>query len=122
MIKRTLFLATAAAALMLGSTFEADAARCRPGKLYRPSMGVCVSKASRAARPYLAKHHRHAARIRLAKRVETPVHTRPVDKSSPKIDLIGQQIATETPAPSPYGTLVVKMELFQGAKAVDRGE
>ncbi|WP_336487756.1 hypothetical protein [Methylobacterium nigriterrae] len=66
---KTLRMAVAAAALgcFMGMP-SAEAAQCRPGKLYRPSRGICVTEA--AFRRDVGRVHRHRATRHAGRRHE----------------------------------------------------
>jgi hypothetical protein len=69
--------------------------RCEPGQIYRPSMGICQSKASRSARPYVLK-------------------ARAVPKHSFRERVIIKEVVREK-APEPLSTIPLPEPTAQGS-------
>lgn len=116
---KALLLATVSAGLLWAVTAtDADAARCRPGKLFRPSMGVCVSKTSRAGKPYahhaarIIHHHTHRVRHARAYIGHPERYTRPIPPPPAPPTAIAN-LRYQPIEPTPYGALLKLPELQQ---------
>ena len=106
--------AAAALAATFGLTAPADAARCRPGLIYRVSKGVCEARAGNERflhRPRIVRHiirtHHHTATARI------PPERPPMKDDGDTSPDAATPAATPPPmgrqaqSPSPFGTLAL---------------
>ncbi|MBX9760675.1 MAG: hypothetical protein K2Y29_17985 [Beijerinckiaceae bacterium] len=122
-MKRATMIAGAVASFAFFAPLQADAARCKQGSIYRPSIGVCVSKASaqRAGiyRPRIAKasirHRGKRTRAPIVRKVE-------LARAHPEQPPIVRpaRILPEIPELTPDERLRLQLHVWLGPEGSDR--